>query len=64
MISAKDLAEILSMDGLSSSYSMRHLMGRQTIRASLGISERPILFHRPRHVLAAPAPRAGYDWAV
>ena len=26
---AKDLAEVLSMDGLSSSYSIRHLMGRQ-----------------------------------
>jgi|APLak6261663543_1056040.scaffolds.fasta_scaffold00221_6 hypothetical protein len=25
----QDLAEVLSMDGLSSSYSMRHLMGRQ-----------------------------------
>src|SRR4029077_7376979 len=29
---AKALAEVLSMDGLSSSYSMRHLMGRQTIQ--------------------------------
>ena len=29
---AKDLAEVLSMDGLSSSYQMRHLMGRQTIQ--------------------------------
>jgi hypothetical protein len=28
----KDLAEVLSMDGLSASYSMRHLMGRQTMQ--------------------------------
>jgi len=28
----KDLAEVLSMDGLSSSYSMRHLMGRHYLQ--------------------------------
>jgi hypothetical protein len=31
----KDLAEVLSMDGLSSSYSMRHLMGRHYLEQLL-----------------------------